>query len=419
MLTHDGLVSGAAASLQPTCIAALPAYPPAVNEILLVGRRQAATDAGRDLGYSVSVQEVASREEQATGAFGGMVDDAVASAKKRYKNKPPKAVVAVAEGAVPAAAAIREKFGLQGLGREAAANCHDKLLMKKAIVAAGIPCADWLETTIDTRPEEVVERLGLPVVLKLPVSSGGRGVAICTDLQQVAYYLHPGMLAEAFTEGTEMSVETFRRDHQTLFRNCTRYLIPHWASIVPADLSADDGEAIDALAEQVHDALGIDQGMTHMEIFLTPGGPVFGEIAARPPGGRLMELISRAHGFDAWQAVLKIALDEEPDFPVVGVAKYAGAWLLYPDQAGTVTKISGPGEARKLPHVARLNCRAKPNRHYPERSGTGQSAGEIIAVADSMQECERSLYEAREMIRFEVKVDSDGGDAPDSDDAPH
>ncbi len=385
-----------------------------MKEILLVGQRQAASDAARALGYTVSVQEVASREEQATGAFGGMVDDAVAAAKKRYKNKPPRAVVAVAEGAVPAAAAIRDKFGLSGLGREAAANCHDKLQMKKAVVAAGIPCADWLETTVDSRPEDIVERLGLPVVLKLPVSSGGRGVAICTDLQEVAHYLHPGMLAEAFTEGTEMSVETFRQDHQTLFRNCTRYLVPHWASIVPAELSADESEAIDALAERVHEALGIDQGMTHMEIFLTPNGPVFGEIAARPPGGRLMELISRAHGFDAWEAMLKIALGEEPDFPVLGVAKFAGAWVLYPDEAGMVTKISGLGDVRKLPHVARLNCRAKPNRYYPERLGTGQSAGEIVVVADSMLECEKYMREAREMIRIEVDVDVDAED--DNDD---
>lgn len=376
-----------------------------MNEILLVGLRQAATDAARALGYAVSVQEVASREEQASGAFGGMVDDAVAAAKKRYKKNRPKAVVAVAEGAVPAAAAIREKFALPGLGLEAAANCHDKLRMKKAVVAAGIACADWLETTADTRPEEIVERLGLPVVLKLPISSGGRGVAICTDLQELAHYLHPGMLAEAYTEGTEMSVETFRQDQRTLFRNYTRYLVPHWASIVPAEITADESEAIDALAERVHEALGIDQGMTHMEIFLTPDGPVFSEIAARPPGGRLMELISRAHGFDAWEAVLKIALGEEPDFPVVGVAKYAGAWFLYPDEAGMVTRISGLGDVRKLPHVARLNCRAKPNRFYPERLGTGQSAGEIIVVADSMQECEQSLREAREMIRIEVDAD--------------
>jgi len=381
-----------------------------VNEILLVGRRQAATDAARALGYAVSVQEVPSREEQAAGAFGGMVDDAVASAKKRYKNKPPKAVVAVAEGAVPAAAAISAKFGLSGLGGETVMNCHDKLEMKKAVVAAGIPCADWLETTIDTRPEEVVERLGLPVVLKLPVSSGGRGVAICLDLQEVAYYLHPGMLAEAFVEGTEMSVETFRQGDRTLFRSCTRYLVPHWASIVPAELDAEQNEAIDALAEQVHEVLGLGEGVSHMEIFLTPDGPVFSEIAARPPGGRLMELISRAHGFDAWEAVIKIALGEVPDFPVVGLAKFAGAWMLYPDEAGVVTKISGLGEVRRLPRVARLNCRAKPKRHYPERSGTGQSAGELIVVADSMQECEQSLCEAREMIRIEVEIDAEAAD---------
>ena len=38
-----------------------------------------------------------------------------------------------------------------------------------------------------------------------------------------------------------------------------------------------------------------------MEVFLGEEGPVFGEIAARPPGGYLMDLIPRAYGFDPWE----------------------------------------------------------------------------------------------------------------------
>lgn len=377
-----------------------------MKEILLVGQRQSAIDAARALGCSVSVQEVASRDEQASAAFGGNVADAVKDARKGYHNKLPSAVVAVAEGAVPSAAAIREKFGLDGIDRESALLCHDKLHMKKAIVAAGIPCAPWLETTVDTRPEDIVERLGLPAVLKLPVSSGGRGVSVCADLQEIARNLRSGMLAEAFTTGPEMSVETLLQDDRVLFRNHTRYLVPHWANIVPADTSDDVRAEIDALADRVHDALGIGDGITHMEIFLTPEGPVFGEIAARPPGGRLMELISRAYDFDIWQAVLRIALGETPDLPD-RAEHFAGAWFLYPG-AGVVTKISGLGEARKIPHVARLNCRAKPNRHYGERLGTGQTAGEIIVVTDTMDECEKRLREAHDTISIEV-AESDNG----------
>ncbi|MCB1065052.1 MAG: ATP-grasp domain-containing protein, partial [Verrucomicrobiae bacterium] len=371
-----------------------------LKEILFVGKRQPAIEAARALGCSFSVQDVESRSEQATGAFGGTVEASVAAAKKLYHNATPSAVLAVAEGAVPSAAAIREKFGLQGLDPESAQRCHNKLTMKKAVVAAGIPCAPWLETAADTTPEEVVERLGLPVVLKVPISSGGRGVSLCSSVEEVAAALAPGLLAEEFIAGAEMSVESFRKNNRTLFRNHTRYLVPHWASIVPASESLGDQAAINALAERVHEALGINDGMTHMEIFLTPEGPVFGEIAARPPGGRLMELIGRAYDFDPWRAVLQLSLGETPRFPDQARC-FAGVWMLYPD-AGVVTKISGLSEARKVPQVARLTCRAKPGREYPARLGTGQSAGEIIVVADTMNECESRLREAHDLIAFEI-----------------
>ncbi len=374
-----------------------------MKEILLVGQRQPAIDAARALGCSYSVQQVESRSEQATGAFGGSAEEAVADARKRYTNAAPAAVVAVAEGAVPAAAAIRAAFGLPGLDPGSALRCHDKLVMKRAIAGAGLPCAPWLETTETTTAEEIVDRLGLPAVLKLPVSSGGRGVTVCTTAEEVAHALRPGMLAEAFTTGVEMSVESFRIHSRTVFRNHTRYLVPHWASIVPADEPADQRDRIDALADRVHDALGIGDGMTHMEIFLTPQGPIFGEIAARPPGGRLMELISRAYDFDAWRAVISLALGDSPRFPD-RAARYAGAWLLYPG-AGAITGITGLSEARRTPQVARLTCRAKPGRHYPERLGTGQSCGEIIVVADTGDECERRLRQAHAEIRFDRTPD--------------
>jgi len=70
------------------------------------------------------------------------------------------------------------------------------------------------------------------------------------------------------------------------------------------------------LGRRVLAALGFDSGFTHMEWFRTPGGePVFGEIGARAPGGRLthgMNLTADIDLFTGWaEAVCTSRLSQD------------------------------------------------------------------------------------------------------------
>ena len=56
------------------------------------------------------------------------------------------------------------------------------------------------------------------------------------------------------------------------------------------------------LGRQVLDALGFKTGFTHMEWFHTPDGEaVFGEIGARPPGGRLVHVMNYSADVDLFR----------------------------------------------------------------------------------------------------------------------
>jgi biotin carboxylase len=366
----------------------------------MVGRRKGAVAAAERCGWEPIVIDVPARDEQAAGAFGGSASWAVEKVSALCPDSPPVGVAAVATGSVVAAAVVRELLGLQGISRETALRCHDKLVMKRAIAAASIPCAPWRETSADTTAEELVESLGLPVVLKMPISSGGRGVWICQTVAELATRLRPGLLAEGFVSGTEMSIETFRAGGITVFRNPTQYLKPRWANIVPARLTGDDPERIDSMAERVHDALGITSGISHMEIFLTADGPVFGEIAARPPGGFIMELIHRSYGFDPWEAVLRISAGEKPRFPD-RAKQFSGVWLLHPG-GGRITAVNGVQEARAIPNIVDITCRIQPGQVTTQRIGSGDNGGRITASAPSQQACAAALREAANTVQFSL-----------------
>lgn len=372
----------------------------AQGRILLVGRRKGAIAAARRCGWEPSTIDVAPRGEQTPGAFGGSTRLAVDQALKLFPDEPPVGVVAVATGAAVAAAAIRSHFGLPGISQETALRCHDKLIMKKAIAEAGIPCSRWVEILPNTSPADLIDELGLPLLLKMPISSGSRGVWVCDSEREVRNHFRPGLLAESFVTGAEMSVETFRAAGGTVFRNHTRYLKPRWANVLPADLNPADRRLVDGLSERVHGALGIDSGMTHMEIFLSENGPVFGEIAARPPGGYLMELIRRAYGCDPWEILLRLAVEERPSIPD-RASLFAGVWLIHPG-AGEVREVNGLERIRAMKGVVDASCNLHPGDIVGERIGSGESKGRILVEGASHQSCVASLEEAAKALRISI-----------------
>ena len=183
-------------------------------------------------------------------------------------------------------------------------------------------------------------------MLKAAVGSGSRGTQVVRERDGVPDPLPPGWMAESFVVGVEMSVETFVADDAPLLVNPTQYLVPAWSSLVPAPLP-DLGTLV-AHAEAARRALGVTSGVAHLEVFLTDDGPVFGELAARPPGGHIMRLMALAYGFDPWEAVLRIALGETPALPE-HAERTAAVRILHP----------GPGEcAWPMARTTRVGFRA-------------------------------------------------------------
>lgn len=312
----------------------------------------------------------------------------------------PAAVVGLAERAVVPAARLREALGHPGCALDTAVQCSDKRAMKRAVRAAGLRCADVVEAEEGLSGADLIERLGLPMVLKAAVGSGGRGTRIVHDAGEVPDRLPDGWMAEAFVDGVEMSVETLVVGGRTVFVNPTAYLEPAWASLVPAPLSAADLDAVRVHAEAARVALGVTTGMTHLELFLTPDGPVFGELAIRPPGGHLMRLIEQAYAFDPWEAMLQIALGEPVDVPTE-VGRVAAVQILHPG-AGTVLAADGLDEARSLPGVEAVSLRVRPGDAVGPRVGTGQEIGHVIVTGATAEEAKARLAAVTAAIRLEV-----------------
>lgn len=380
--------------------------------LLFVGRRQGALAAAARLGADVYVlddTEARAGRGVVRSARVGLTDPAayVAAARELLGGVVPDAVIALVERAVIPAAVLRRALGVRGAPPDRAQLWRDKLVMKARAREAGIACAELRTIGRDADARELVRALDLPIVLKPRSASGGRGTVIATNEREVREALREGWLAERFVHGVELSVESFVQSGVVVFENVTEYLRPGWANIVPATLPAHIERAVRHLSRRAIEALEVTDGLSHVEAFVMADDPnaeptiVFGELACRPPGGSLMELMQRAYGFDPWAAHLSVELGHPLELPTVA-ARTAGVWFLHPG-AGRVTSVEGIDAARAVPGIARVECTVRPGDIVARREGVGQHTGRIVAETSSRDAAKTALETAHALVRIDVE----------------
>jgi len=309
-------------------------------------------------------------------------------------------VIAGTEAAVVPAAVARRVLGARLSAHTTVLRCHDKLRMKAHLRARGIPMAPFVSPPKAEDPAKVVEDLGLPIVLKPRALSGGREIEIVRDPAALRTKRLRGRLLESWVDAPEISVESFVNGGRILFENITEYARKAHVNVVPGGLDDATRAAALALNRDVIRALAIQWGMTHLEMFLPAGGPLFGEIALRPPGGYIMDLLGLAWGFDAWRAFVAVELDRAFVFPDAPKAQ-AAAMVLHPG-AGTVAAVRGLAEVRLLPEVVEARIRVRPGDRVMPRAGVAENVGHVLLRARTRERLLEAWMDVEARLRIEL-----------------
>ena len=216
------------------------------------------------------------------------------------------------------AARLREMLGLPGLTAGQTVPFRDKEWMKVVLDAAGLRTPGHESTQTVAGVWDAAERLGYPLIVK-PVAGAGSADTYradsAADLDALLPMLRhvPRVIVEEFIEGEEFTYDTICAGGKVLFENICWYRprplltkLHEWISpstVALRDLDAPDLAAGRALGAAAVNALGFRDGFTHMEWYRKPDGEaVFGEIAARPPGGRMVDVMNYATDADLFHA---------------------------------------------------------------------------------------------------------------------
>ena len=281
----------------------------------------------------------------------------------------PDRIEALWEPIVLLAAGLRDDLGLGGMTRDTVLGFRDKQLMKERLSAAGVRVPVSARATPGDELRVAAETIGFPVVVKPIAGAGTADTHLVQDraaLERViASVAHvPALIVEEFIVGEELTYDTVCIAGTPVFDSVAQYFpkplesrTQEWIS--PAQIVYRDPHAQPELAagvelgRRVLAALGMQTGFTHMEWFRTPSGEaVFGEIAARAPGAKLVDQMNWANDFDVFrgwaQAVLHGRFDEiaHRRFHVACVFKRALG-------TGRITRIVGHQQIRAAlgPHL--------------------------------------------------------------------
>jgi biotin carboxylase len=243
-------------------------------------------------------------------------------------------VTALDDFDVELAATIREHLQVSGMGRTTASRFRDKLTMRVAAQAAGIPVPEFSATFNDEAVNAWTARVPPPWMLKPRSSAAAIGIKKILSHADLWEALHAAgdrrsnTVLEQFVAGDVYHVDSIVWNGAVVFEVAFKYGRPpmeiaHEGGLFVTRRLADDsaeGAALLELNRRLQATLGMQRGVSHSE-FIRAGGAggaggagefVFLETSARVGGAYIVDTIEAATGVNLWHewATIEVGGDD-------------------------------------------------------------------------------------------------------------
>ncbi|MFF6882651.1 acetyl-CoA carboxylase biotin carboxylase subunit family protein [Streptomyces sp. NPDC012421] len=250
-------------------------------------------------------------------------------------------------------ARLARALGLPSNSVEVTRGCRNKATARTLFARHGVPSASSMTVRSLVEAGLATMTLGYPAVIKPTAFAGSIGVIRVNrpeELPAAFEFASAGasrsredtaVLVEEYLDGPEVSVECVTHRGETTAVAVTR------KQLGPAPYFEEIGHTVDAadpllaqvapVAAAAVKALGLTDGVQHVEMRLVDGRPRLIEVNARIGGDMIGHLVRLATGIDLPRAAADLACGQEPDLTQTHRGA-AGIRMLHPAVSGTLTE---------------------------------------------------------------------------------
>ena len=300
---------------------------------------------------------------------------------------------------------------------------RDKSLMKRRAQLGGIRVGIFEEAHDRDDVERFLRRVNQtllkqegdqndPIHIKafdLAGCMGHRVVRTVEDVEEIPDSDFP-VLMESHLDGWEFAAEAWIHNGKVRFLNISEYVRLGYSVFVPASPELEAmREKVKVEIEKLIKTFDIKFGFIHPEYFIGPDDVMyFGEVAYRPPGFKVFELLERVYGFNAYQAMVMMfdpkTTEEEIDAflptPVEDANGYAGCFGVYPRNR-VVSKLSIPEETENHSYFDWHELGEPMENKVAKRSAFGNHWGLVYFHGEDAATM-RDLLKAQEELDFYI-----------------
>ncbi|WKU48847.1 hypothetical protein Q3V23_34965 [Streptomyces sp. VNUA116] len=338
------------------------------------------------------------------------------------------AVYTTAEDSLVMVGLLAAHLGLPAVPPEVAVRFRDKSVQKQHIRAAGLATAGAVVVD-DVHEVSGVTELGFAKAVLKPVAGAATVrtsvVSSVADLRRrSAEYRRQRteqrtFVLEEFVRGEEWIADGVLFEGELLFCAIGRYGDPcltavdtgrplNFRHFDPARESWAYDRALPVITASLA-ALGLRQGMFHMELFHDPesGALTFGECAARRGGALVQEVVQAKFNVDLAETAIQVALGRRPELDVkIRPDTVGGAYLTAPP--GLLLGCPSAAEVMARPGVEFVRIERPVGDRSPAVAGTDHRIGQFLVMADTAEELQERFDEVWDWFGPQLRVVPDG-----------
>jgi cysteine synthase/biotin carboxylase len=327
------------------------------------------------------------------------------------------------------AAILAAERGLPGNPPEAVAACRDKSITRRLLSEAGLAQPLSIAVADPVEVPDAIALTGLPCVVKPAAESASTGVLLCTTLDEALSHVRRLLaigtnsrgqqvqrkaLVEQFVDGAEFSVEVLLTGDTTEVVGITSKTVsgpPNFVElrhVFPAQVDEAEADALSRAACTALRAVGLNNGVSHVEVRLASIGPVIIEINPRPAGGMIPEAIRLAGGPELLELQLEAATTGVSAFHADSSRwRPSGIAFITSAHDGELRGVQGVDAARCLPGIVDIALTREMGAAVRTPTDAYDRIGHVLATAASVDELNETLDAALQFIHVDVLARED------------